>query len=133
MLTLDELVPTISRVIFRYDVAYAHQAGENIHFLFANLTKFVILIDTIASRLRERLQPFHVDVSYSKTPIRLDPQSLPLPSDQNGNDGVDDRECTIAYVGGESLGLTNLLLTHAKHNVRSFLYFVPIVSDTWTI
>jgi hypothetical protein len=133
VLNLDELVPTISRVIFRYDVAYAHQAGKNIHFRIANLMRSVMLIDIIASGLRERLQPFHIDVSYSETPIRLDPQLLPLPSDQSGNDGVDDRECTIVYVGGESLGLTNLLLTHAKHNVRLFLYLVPIVSDTWTI
>ncbi|KAJ7577918.1 putative diphthamide synthesis protein-domain-containing protein [Mycena floridula] len=78
-------------IVFRHDVAYTHQA------------------DTIVERLRAVMP--NSQILYSSIPNRLYPQQEAAPAQPS----IDD--CTIFYVGGESLGLTNLLITHSSCDV----------------
>ncbi|VDB98256.1 unnamed protein product [Peniophora sp. CBMAI 1063] len=82
------------RVVLRHDVAYIHLAGA------------------IRDALDEALSP-GIEVLYHEIPNRLEPassqpeaSSTPLPSTSEVSE-------PILYVGPESLGLTNLLMTHA--------------------
>ncbi|KAJ7605240.1 putative diphthamide synthesis protein-domain-containing protein [Mycena polygramma] len=78
--------------LLRYDVAYAHQA------------------ESVAAALREAL---HVPVSVSRINLVTAPSQAPVldaePAPEN-----------IIYIGGESLGLTNLLITHSACSVYSY-------------
>ncbi|KAJ7471988.1 putative diphthamide synthesis protein-domain-containing protein [Mycena latifolia] len=83
--------------LLRYDVAYAHQA------------------ESIAVALREALQ----------VPITIAPISLVSVPAQTSSvvEAPTDMESvseTIIYIGGESLGLTNLLITHSTSSVYSY-------------
>lgn len=71
------------------------------------------MIDAIVSKLRQRLQ---TPVLYSKMPLRLDLPSSP-PGHESPVADLPEEGCTILYVGGESLGLTNILMTHASSQV----------------
>ncbi|KAJ4493661.1 putative diphthamide synthesis protein-domain-containing protein [Lentinula edodes] len=88
------------KIVLRHDVAYTHQAGR--------------LVD----RFREALTHFDSQLAYAEIPDKLLPPDHPessriLPEEV-------DQDCTIFYVGDESLGLTNLLMTHSSCDVYQY-------------
>ncbi|OJA17380.1 hypothetical protein AZE42_10969 [Rhizopogon vesiculosus] len=93
--------------LLRYDVGYSYCA------------------DAITHGLESRLQFLNTRVSHHPLPTRLDPkidaQSLQT-LEQTGAETDEDRypNITIAYIGGESLNLTNLLMTHSSCEVYAY-------------
>ncbi|KAH9929211.1 diphthamide biosynthesis protein [Fomitopsis serialis] len=97
--------------MLRLDVAYAHRA------------------DAIMNKLRAAL-PAPTKILQSPIPSMTYPTKQPNKLDQtpqqDSNSGENDFEeassenCVILYVGGESLSLTNLLMTHASCQVYSY-------------
>jgi hypothetical protein len=71
--------------------------------------------DDLIQRLRELLGPLGPAIQYSKPPTR----SIPASADSSPNQPTESHvQCpTIFYIGEESLGLTNLLITNATSNV----------------
>ncbi|OBZ73265.1 Diphthamide biosynthesis protein 2 [Grifola frondosa] len=101
---------TKGTIPLRCDVAYAHRA------------------DVIAEKLRAALVP-SAEFLYSPIPLFSSPVSLQQPA--NAEDvahgigkpqslDVPLEDCTLLYVGGESLSLTNLIMTHASCDVHSY-------------
>ncbi|KAG7085580.1 hypothetical protein E1B28_003135 [Marasmius oreades] len=93
-------------IVIRHDVVYTH------------------LAESILDKLRNTV-PLGVNLIYSNVPDKLMPptdqttQTQPLhESYRISEDPVQD--CTILYVGEESLGLTNLLITHSACDVFSY-------------
>jgi len=94
-------------------------------------------IDDIVDKLRRAFEPLTIPVLYSRVPLRLDPpspvvgasQDSPLPNN-NATPAVDPstKGYIILYVGGESLGLTNLLITHASYQASTHIYLHPSVA-----
>ncbi|TRM66754.1 putative diphthamide synthesis protein-domain-containing protein [Schizophyllum amplum] len=84
-------------ILLRHDVAYTHQIAH------------------ILNRLRADLQSDGVDILYEDPYTRMDPSSSSTIKSQAAADHY-----TILYVGGESLSLTNLLLTHSTCDVYSY-------------
>jgi diphthamide biosynthesis protein 2 len=112
------------RLVFRHDVSYTSQAGEKFPPAEFSHTDIFSRTDAIVRRLRERLTPRGLDVLYSNIhrkqdlPIagRAGPEAQVVAAMQqvtleHASMQADD---AILYVGGESLGLTNLLMTHAS-------------------
>lgn len=116
---LEKLLSMVSEpqdcvFVVRHDVAYAHAA--------------VKLVD----KLRQTL---NTDVKYSEVPSKLYPEN-PDPTVSKLSDGISrvhinptdepqssdggPSKSTIFYIGGESLGLTNLLITHSFCDVISY-------------
>ncbi|KAJ7119648.1 putative diphthamide synthesis protein-domain-containing protein [Mycena epipterygia] len=83
--------------LLRYDVAYAHQA------------------ESIAASLRQAL---NVPIFVQRTTLVSVPSQTPVGVD-TGRDTEPTPE-SIIYIGGESLGLTNLLITHSSCSVYSY-------------
>ncbi|KAJ7641509.1 putative diphthamide synthesis protein-domain-containing protein [Roridomyces roridus] len=79
------------RALLRLDVAYTHQAEQ------------------ITTALRQALQ---VPVSTPRLSLVASPSQTPLESEEAPEN--------IIYIGAESLGLTNLLITHSDCNVYSY-------------
>ncbi|GAW10230.1 diphthamide biosynthesis protein [Lentinula edodes] len=88
------------KIVLRHDVAYTHQAGR--------------LVD----RFREALTHFDSQLAYAEIPDKLLPPDHPE-SSRTLPEEV-DQDCTIFYVGDESLGLTNLLMTHSSCDVYQY-------------
>ncbi|THU77607.1 diphthamide biosynthesis protein [Dendrothele bispora CBS 962.96] len=107
-------------VVLRHDVGYNHQAA------------------VITECLREALAPHHIQVFYAQVPHKVLPSS-PAPaatstSDRSSsssspssqkptlNHPIYPENCSILYIGEESLGLTHLLMTHSSsvHDVISY-------------
>ncbi|KAL1743806.1 putative diphthamide synthesis protein-domain-containing protein [Schizophyllum fasciatum] len=84
-------------VILRHDVGYTHA------------------IPQILSALHAHLANDGLEITYEEIPTRIDPSSSSAPKRQ-----ADVRDSTILYVGGESLSLTNLLLTHSTCDLYSY-------------
>ncbi|KAG0698784.1 putative diphthamide synthesis protein-domain-containing protein [Suillus ampliporus] len=87
-------------VLLRYDVGYSYRA------------------DIIAHRLEGRLQSLNTRVLHHPLPTRLDPKTTaqsPKTLEQTSAEVDEDghADVIIAYIGGESLNLTNLLMTHS--------------------
>jgi diphthamide biosynthesis protein 2 len=84
------------------------------------------MTDAITNKLRDFFQGLQTPVLYSKVPLRLDPPSSatavgslsPPAKHEFPTADLLEGECTILYVGGESLGLTNILMTHASCQVN---------------
>ncbi|KAH9850904.1 diphthamide biosynthesis protein [Lenzites betulinus] len=106
-------------IVLRYDVAYAHRADE------------------IIAELKTRKQSWrilHTALPLSTQPSPSEPQRLSQPQKHHANDqplapaedvsqpedDASPEESVVFYVGGESLTLTNLLLTHASYEVYSY-------------
>jgi len=93
-------------ILFRHDVAYTHQA------------------ENVVSKLQESLEPLGNLIVYSKVPLKLDVPSASNVTNVTVNSLASDEpsgdDCIIFYVGGESLGLTNLLVTHSSCDVYSY-------------
>ncbi|KAL0948334.1 hypothetical protein HGRIS_010921 [Hohenbuehelia grisea] len=95
----------IKAITLKHDVVYTHHA------------------DPLLSRLRQVLDPLQLSVAYDQIPLKLDPQTQPNPDAasrdiKDGGENQEDR--CILYIGGESLGLTHLLMTHATHQVYTY-------------
>ncbi|KAJ3518090.1 hypothetical protein NLJ89_g116 [Agrocybe chaxingu] len=88
-------------ILLKHDVVYAHQAAS----------------ESLVEKLRSRFP--RLPVLYHAMPTKSDPvptQSHLMPSD----DSVALENTAIFYVGSESLGLTNLLITNSSCPVYSF-------------
>ncbi|KAF8152245.1 putative diphthamide synthesis protein-domain-containing protein [Crassisporium funariophilum] len=106
-------------ILLKHDVVFTHQADE------------------ILQGLQRIFEPRNIAVLYH----RIETRAMPTPSSRNGSElasteqppSVDESPpsevppsdipleyTTIFYVGSESLGLTNLLVTNASCNVYSF-------------
>lgn len=103
-------------VLLRHDVAYTHQAGPKCIFDPLDVV-FIRFSDAIATKLRILLEPLQIPVLYSQIPTKATPVSVQ--STSIDNDTIEN--CTIFYIGGESLSLTNLLITHSSCDVRASL------------
>ncbi|CAL1702605.1 unnamed protein product [Somion occarium] len=101
-------------IMLRFDVAYAHRA------------------DKIMSRLRNALEPT-TRLLYTPSPTISSPTDQTEKSSQNISNGATPKEetlnsqtenepdfNTVLYIGGESLTLTNLLMTHSSCEVYSY-------------
>ncbi|KAF9444614.1 diphthamide biosynthesis protein [Macrolepiota fuliginosa MF-IS2] len=80
---------------FRYEVAYSH------------------LEEVILPRLQAAFEPLNVTIQYTKLKTKS------APADTNNQPPPIDYSLVL-YLGGESLSLTNLLMTHAFCDVLSF-------------
>lgn len=94
-------------VLLRYDVGYSCRA------------------DVIAHRLQNELQSLNTRVLHDPLPTRLDPKTTvqsPKTFEQTGAESNEDSftNVIIAYIGGESLNLTNLLITHSHCEVYAY-------------
>ncbi|KAF8711987.1 hypothetical protein AX14_013182 [Amanita brunnescens Koide BX004] len=87
-------------ILLRHDVAFTHVA------------------DSFVRRLRKLLGPLGPAIQYSKPPTRSILASVD--SSQNQPPEPHVQFSTIFYIGEESLGLTNLLITNAASNVISY-------------
>lgn len=79
--------------------------------------------DVIAHRLQDELQCLNTKVLHDPLPTRLDPKTTvqsPKTFEQTGAESNEDSftNVIIAYIGGESLNLTNLLITHSHCEVN---------------
>jgi diphthamide biosynthesis protein 2 len=118
-------------ILLRHDVVYTHRAGENYPYLchyICSLDSSYLLIDNIVDKLRIAFEPLKISVLYSRVALRKDPPSTALDLRQDADRSATStnesliEDCTILYIGGESLGLTNLLMTHASCEVRPYVY-----------
>ncbi|KIM87854.1 hypothetical protein PILCRDRAFT_263533 [Piloderma croceum F 1598] len=95
-------------ILLHHDVVYTHRA------------------DNIVDKLRIAFEPLKITVFYSRVALRKDPPSTALDLRQNVDRSATStnesliEDCTILYIGGESLGLTNLLMTHASCEIYSY-------------
>lgn len=87
-------------VLLRYDVSYAHLAGE------------------VQSQLRKALEPRQIPLLHHEIPVKAAPVSgspaKAVPAD------VPPEHTTVFYIGKESLALTNLLMTSSLSDVYSY-------------
>ncbi|EKM51131.1 uncharacterized protein PHACADRAFT_177826 [Phanerochaete carnosa HHB-10118-sp] len=102
--TLQSLETASLQILLRTDVRYVHAAAES-----------------IADKLRAML-PSTSSLRYHPVPrFTLPATAEPaIRSNSEDADGTEHQHDTILYIGGESLGLTNLLLTHSSSNVYSY-------------
>lgn len=94
-------------ILLYYDVGYSYNA------------------DVITHRLENDLQSLNASVLYDRLQTRFDPKTTVQSSKtfkQTGADSVEDSltNVIIAYIGGESLSLTNLLMTHSHCKVYAY-------------
>ncbi|KAI1789095.1 diphthamide biosynthesis protein [Ganoderma leucocontextum] len=111
--TFAEAVPNLSEkhsVVLKYDVTYAHQADA--------------IIATLKSRLPPATRILHTPVpliaqpasSEQHTPHHLQEAGVQPPTEPEAS----PEDSIILYIGGESLTVTNLLLTHASYEVYTY-------------
>lgn len=79
--------------------------------------------DVISHRLESELQSLNTRVLHDPLPTRLDPKTamqIHQTVEQTCAESDDDslKSVIIAYIGGESLNLTNLLITHSHCEVH---------------
>lgn len=81
----------------------------------------------IAEKLRKILAGSPITLLYSEVPLRLEPasttpettQGTQLKSKELSDTTAENR--AILYVGGGSLGLTNILMTHSSSEVNYYI------------
>ncbi|TCD70390.1 Diphthamide biosynthesis protein 2 [Steccherinum ochraceum] len=92
-------------ILLKVDVAYAHAA------------------DRIVSELRSSLSA-RTRLEFKSLPLKVEPEradSVQKPAADETGDAVSQTHYdAVLYVGGESLALTNLLMTHASAEVYSY-------------
>ena len=73
-------------------------------------------------RLREGAEPLGVNIAYSDISPKLHPPIMGCEtSAASATAPCDNEDGVILYVGGESLALTNLLMTHASWEASRYL------------
>ncbi|KAF8887021.1 putative diphthamide synthesis protein-domain-containing protein [Gymnopilus junonius] len=87
-------------ILLRHDVAFTHAA------------------DAIVQRLRQALSKYTPPIPVFYNPIPS--VTFPSPSKSTSNPSPTAEHTTIFYIGGESLGLTNLLMTNSLSDVYSY-------------
>ncbi|KAI0643281.1 diphthamide biosynthesis protein [Trametes meyenii] len=104
-------------VVLKFDVAYAHRSDD--------------VIAGLKSKLSASTRIVHVPISLTVSPSPPGPQhsssslqesttrEMTSPEDTIHSETTPE-ESVILYVGGESLALTNLLLTHGSYEVFSY-------------
>ncbi|PIL34403.1 hypothetical protein GSI_03178 [Ganoderma sinense ZZ0214-1] len=103
-------LPEKRSVVLKYDVAYAHQ------------------VDAIIATLRSKIHPstriLHIPVPLTARPPSsgqhhtlhsLQEEDVQAPAEE-----ASPESSVILYIGGESLTLTNLLMTHASYEVYTY-------------
>jgi len=102
--------------MLKHDVGFSHRADAILEKLRAALDISTRILYTPIP-----LVSYPSETEAASTPPRIDSDHK---MDGSGTDeGVHDialDDCTIFYVGGESLSLTNLLMTHASYEVHSY-------------
>ncbi|TFK67322.1 diphthamide biosynthesis protein [Pluteus cervinus] len=86
-------------VVLRHDVVYTHQAQN------------------ILNRLQAAFARYNIHVSYTPIPTRVNPPSTSSDPSQITQPRHEPDSSTMFYIGGESLSLTNLLITHSASEV----------------
>jgi diphthamide biosynthesis protein 2 len=118
-------------VVFRCEVGYVYQAGSlSIFTLFCLLSFW---IDAIVAKLRERFDQAGAGIEVSYSAVTVSTATPPSSNEAVVAIGEGDGEDNvIIYVGGESLGLTNLLMTHASSKVRcTRIFYNPSTYPVW--
>src|SRR6267154_2138501 len=91
--------------------------------------------DVITCRLESRLQSLNARVLHHLLPTRLDPKIIvqsPQIFEQAGTETDEENNANIiAYVGGESLKLTNVLMTHSHCEVNP--HFRDFISALYNV
>ncbi|KAK0234573.1 putative diphthamide synthesis protein-domain-containing protein [Armillaria nabsnona] len=100
--------------VIRHDVAYTHASAKLVDGLRQSLNTEIRY-----SEVPSKLYPANSDALVSKlsdgiSRIHINPIDEPQSSDDKST------KSTIFYIGGESLGLTNLLITHSFCDVISY-------------
>ncbi|KDR72825.1 hypothetical protein GALMADRAFT_73379 [Galerina marginata CBS 339.88] len=99
-------------VLLRHDVAFSHKADSIFQSLREALSKCTPAIPVLYDKISTMTYPS----SQSTSPAH-GKEDLPR---QNAENDIALEHTTIFYVGSESLGLTNLLMTNASCNVYSY-------------
>ncbi|PCH34780.1 diphthamide biosynthesis protein [Wolfiporia cocos MD-104 SS10] len=109
--------PDPHAIVLRHDVTYAHHASALLEELKATLPPTTRLL---YSPLPSMTFPASHNITEPET--ESPPSSLDGRGRHEDNVAVDtpSENCAIFYIGGESLGLTNLLVTHASWEVHSY-------------
>ena len=76
----------------------------------SSFSLFIRVTDELLKQLQTTFEPLNVTIHYTKINTKTTP-SEPLPSPPSNDYNV------IFYIGGESLSLTNLLMTNASCDV----------------
>ncbi|EJF62071.1 diphthamide biosynthesis protein [Dichomitus squalens LYAD-421 SS1] len=109
-----EVVPNLSdkhSIVLKYDVAYAYEAD--------------LVITALKNKLSSSTRILHTPVTLTSHPASSGQHRTPQELQETGADpspdsNVSPEKSAILYIGGESLTLTNLLLTHASYEVYAY-------------
>ncbi|KZT66950.1 diphthamide biosynthesis protein [Daedalea quercina L-15889] len=98
-------------LLLRLDVAYSHRADA----ILENLRT------ALPSSMRVLHSPIPTMIYQTAKPVTIE-HEVPSESDptESQHEETYSNNCTILYVGGESLSLTNLLMTHASCEAYSY-------------
>ena len=117
----DREPSTETRIILRHDVSYTYCISNDAPPLYnRKLTYGIVPVADVLEKLKSTLD---MPIIYSEVSLRLDPPSAKTETDGIKGVNVPEEHSTentiILYVGGESLGLTNLLMTHSTSEVTN--------------
>ncbi|EED77850.1 predicted protein, partial [Postia placenta Mad-698-R] len=109
-------------IMLRHDVSYAHRAS-----MFSVALPDNQLINELLEKLEAALSS-SIKVLYTQIPLASTPardgieqaQTASCASTGGASDDTPVDDYTILFVGGESLSLTNLIMTHAQSEVHSY-------------
>ncbi|KAK0452996.1 putative diphthamide synthesis protein-domain-containing protein [Desarmillaria tabescens] len=100
--------------VVRHDVAYTHAAAK-----LVDKMRQYLSTEIRYSEVPNKLYPMNPDPTVSKISDGI-PQAHINPTDEPQSADDESSKWTIFYIGGESLGLTNLLITHSFCDVISY-------------
>lgn len=122
-----------SAVVLRHDVVYNHLAGSTFPVLISHRQSHLETpLEALQSKFTDTMKPHAIKVHYTPIPTYAGPAKAASPPPSIGNTTTTNTPPTssnplpnldaspIFYIGGESLSLTNLLMTHASCEVRLF-------------
>ena len=134
----SQIVPNLPEkrsVVLKYDVAYAHHVGAYERICTQRPSVLTIhasdaVITTLESKVSSSTRILHTAV-----PLTAQTSSSGQHRTLHSLQEADLHACTeeeaspensvILYIGGESLSLTNLLMTHASYEVRPVFTLHP--------
>ncbi|RDB21855.1 Diphthamide biosynthesis protein 2 [Hypsizygus marmoreus] len=95
-------------ILLRHDVVYSHQA------------------DKLCNRFEQAFKPLGISITYTAVPTTSHPkpstpsQPVEPPAPSTAAPSSPSQTVSVLYIGGESLGLTNLLMTNGLSDVFSY-------------
>ncbi|KAJ2923780.1 hypothetical protein H1R20_g13314, partial [Candolleomyces eurysporus] len=98
----DEEEPSNPSVLLKSDVIYSHLMGD------------------FSAKIQDALRLLNATVTY----LPLAPKTLPAKAGDQPNIHDQESYTTILYIGGETLALTNLLMTNGQSRVYRFPVFL---------